>query len=93
MFPELERSLSASRWGRGSSTKTNGFVSGYCFDGKKKNKEAPDLPVDGASHYNMSGGAKLYMGIMLLWEYSVRGQYSTVWLAKDFSVRLSTLLH
>ena len=29
---------------------------GYCFDGKKKNKEAPDLPVDGGSHYNMSGG-------------------------------------
>ena len=23
------------------------------------------------------------MGIMLLWEYSVRGQYSTVWLAED----------
>ena len=23
------------------------------------------------------------MGVMLLWEYSVRGQYSTVWLAED----------
>ena len=59
---------------------------------QKKNKEAPDSPVDGASYYNMSGVETLHGRYAVM---GILGQGSVLdGLARRRSlVRQSTLLH